>query len=53
VNDELKRMWKEALVTYTKALLGNCLEGLRKVTEDLSQDCRSPGRDLNPGPAEY
>jgi hypothetical protein len=30
-----------------------CLEGLRKTTKHLSQDSRSPGRDLNPGPPEY
>jgi hypothetical protein len=29
------------------------LEGLRKITKSLSQDSRSPGRDLNPGPLEY
>jgi hypothetical protein len=32
---------------------GICLEGLRKTTKNLSQDSRSPGRDLNPGPPEY
>jgi hypothetical protein len=32
---------------------GICLEGLRKTTKNLSQDNRSPGRDLNPGPPEY
>jgi hypothetical protein len=30
-----------------------CLEGLRKTTKNLSQDRRSLGRDLNPGPPEY
>jgi hypothetical protein len=30
-----------------------CLEGLRKTTKNLSQDTRSPVRDLNPGPPEY
>jgi hypothetical protein len=29
---------------------GICLEGLRKTAENLSQNSRSPGRDLNPGP---
>jgi hypothetical protein len=29
------------------------LERLRKTTEILSQDTRSPYRDLNPGPPEY
>jgi hypothetical protein len=32
---------------------GTRLEGVRKTTKSLSQDSRSPGRDLNPGPAEY
>jgi hypothetical protein len=27
--------------------------GLRKTTKYLSQDSRSPGRDLNPGPTEH
>jgi hypothetical protein len=30
-----------------------CLEGLRKITINLSQDIRSVGRDLIPGPPEY
>jgi hypothetical protein len=30
-----------------------CLEGLRKITKKLSQDSRSPVRDLNPGPRKY
>jgi hypothetical protein len=29
------------------------LEGLRKITKSLSQDSRSPGRNLNPEPPEY
>jgi hypothetical protein len=29
------------------------LEGLGKITKNLNQDSRSPGRDLNPGPPEY
>jgi hypothetical protein len=32
---------------------GICLEGLRKTTKNLSQDSRSPGRDLNPRFSEY
>jgi hypothetical protein len=32
---------------------GVCLEGLRKITENPSQDSRSPGRDFNPRPSEY
>jgi hypothetical protein len=30
-----------------------CLEELRESTKNHSQDSRSPGRDLNPGPSEY
>jgi hypothetical protein len=30
-----------------------CPEGLKKTTENVSQDMKSPGRDLNPRPAEY
>jgi hypothetical protein len=29
------------------------LKALRKITKNLSQDSRSPGRDLNQGPPEY
>jgi hypothetical protein len=32
---------------------GICLEGLGETTRNLSQDNRSPGGDLNPGPPEY
>jgi hypothetical protein len=32
---------------------GICLERLRKTTKILSQDSRSLGQDLNPGPPEY
>jgi hypothetical protein len=32
---------------------GICLEELRKTMKDLSQDSRSPGRDLKPGTPEY
>jgi hypothetical protein len=30
-----------------------CLEGLRRGSKTLSQDCRSQGRDFNPGFPEY
>jgi hypothetical protein len=32
---------------------GICVEELRKTTKNLSQDTRSPGRDLNPGLPAY
>jgi hypothetical protein len=44
----IKRSWPN-LRRYP----GICVEGLRKTTTNLSQDSRSPGRDLNPGPPEY
>jgi hypothetical protein len=43
-----KRSW-----TNSRYYPGICLEGLRKTMKNLSQDSRSPGRDLNPGPLEY
>jgi hypothetical protein len=33
--------------------LGICLERLRKITKNVSQDSRSPGLGSNPGPPEY
>jgi hypothetical protein len=36
-----------------KHYLSLYLEGVRKTTKNLSQDNRSPGQDLNPGPSEY
>jgi hypothetical protein len=30
-----------------------CVEGVRKITNHLSQDSPSPGRNFNPGPPEY
>jgi hypothetical protein len=32
---------------------GVCLENLRKTMKNLSQDSRSPGQDLDPGPPKY
>jgi hypothetical protein len=44
-------------VTLTECILRHYpdirLKDLRKTTKNLSQDRRSPGRDLNPGPPEY
>jgi hypothetical protein len=47
MNNDLKRLWKEAEVA------GICLQRLKKTTKNLSQDSRSPGRDLNPELLEY
>jgi hypothetical protein len=42
-------------MTYFKAgpLSRHLLDGMRKTTKTLSQDSRSSGRDLNPGPPVY
>jgi hypothetical protein len=48
VSNELERMWPN--LRYYPNI---CLEGLRKTTKSLSQDSRSPGRDLNLGPPKY
>jgi hypothetical protein len=32
---------------------GICLEGLRKITKNLSQDNQCQGTDMNPGPSEH
>jgi hypothetical protein len=50
-NNELERMWKEAMVV--SKMLCICLEGQSKANKRLSHDIRSPGRDLNPGFPEY
>jgi hypothetical protein len=42
--------WSNLLLAY---YLGICIERPRKTTKTLSQDSRSPGRDLNQGPPKY
>jgi hypothetical protein len=42
-------MWKEAVVAYSETLSRNSLEGLRKITKNISED----SRDMNLGPSEY
>jgi hypothetical protein len=44
----MKRSWPN-LRFYPSS----CLQGLRKISKNLSQDSRSPGRDLNAGHAAY
>jgi hypothetical protein len=51
VNVECVRIWKVVVVAQFKLLPSICLEGMRKSTNDLSQD-RSPDRALNPAPPE-
>jgi hypothetical protein len=45
----INELWirKKYVTTY------DILAGLRKTTKTRSQDCLSPGRDLNPEPPEY
>jgi hypothetical protein len=56
VNDELERI--RDLVGSGRGLIlrhypSICLEGLSQTTKNLSQDSRSPGRDLNLWLPEY
>jgi hypothetical protein len=46
MEDECERIWKEAVLFYSRIFL-QFLEGLRKTIEDISQDRRSPGQDSN------
>jgi hypothetical protein len=43
MNNELERMWKVMVVTKLVIYSDIDVEGLRKMTEDLSQNSRSPG----------
>jgi hypothetical protein len=52
VNDALERMRKEAVVALFKVLPRH-LPGGTEEKQKITQDRRSPGRDLNPGPPEY
>jgi hypothetical protein len=52
MNDRLEGMWKEAIVVQFLVSPGIWLEGLRG-KKILSQDSRSPGRDLTKVPSEY
>jgi hypothetical protein len=45
MNDELERMWKEAVLAQFKVrnYPGICLEELRKPRYNINQDSQSPG----------
>jgi hypothetical protein len=51
VNDELERMWKDAIVAELKVL--HFPGGTEENYHYLNQDSRSLDRDLNPGPSEF
>jgi hypothetical protein len=53
MNDELGKTWKEEIVSNLRLSSSICLEGLKKTTENLIQDCHSLGQDLNSGPPKY
>lgn len=46
-------MGKERVVAYSKVLFRYVPGKNEENTKDLSQDKRSPGRVLNPGPPKY
>jgi hypothetical protein len=47
--DELERIWKEAVVTYSRYYRGTYLAGLRNTKKFLSRD----SQDSNQAPTEY
>jgi hypothetical protein len=49
-NDDLDRRGRGLISRYTTGIR---LEGDRKTTKLLTQDRRSPGRDMNTEPPEY
>jgi hypothetical protein len=51
MNDELERMWKEA-VKAREGTVPNFLEDTGGKHENISQSNRSTGRDLKAGPPE-
>jgi hypothetical protein len=51
VNDELERMWKEAVVFKFKVL--SWYLSRTEENHKTSQDSRPPGRDLNPVSPDY
>jgi hypothetical protein len=53
VNDELEKIWKEAVMTKFKVLSWYLPGGSEENHKNLSQDSQSPSQDLNLGPPEY
>jgi hypothetical protein len=53
VNNELERMWKEAVMASFKVLSKHLPGGPEEKHEHLSQDSPSLGQELNLGPPKY
>jgi hypothetical protein len=53
MNDDLERIWKEAVGTQFVALSRYLLWRDWEKPRKACQDSRTPGRDLSPGPPEY
>jgi hypothetical protein len=51
--DELERIWKKAVMAYSRYYPGILLEGLRNTAENLSPDGWDPARDSNDIPPDY
>jgi hypothetical protein len=50
--DELERIWKEAVTLQSKYCSGICLELTEEIHEE-PQNSRCPGRDSNRAPTKY
>jgi hypothetical protein len=53
VNNELERICKEVVVPDLRYYPSICLEGLKKIMINFSQDSWSLGQDLNLGHSKY
>jgi hypothetical protein len=53
VNNELERLWKEAVMTQSRDSPIICLEELRKAPTELSHDNQFPERDSNMASTEF
>jgi hypothetical protein len=53
MNDELERIWKEAVMAYFNVLSRHLSEGTEANHEKICPDVRTRGRDLKLEPPEY
>jgi hypothetical protein len=53
MNNELERIWKEAVMTWFKVISQHLPGGTEEATNNLSRGRWFPVRDLNPRPPEY